>query len=47
MSYPALEETITETTGTLRPKQHGHHFADDIFKRIFAMKIFEFRLIFH
>ena len=31
---------------TLRPIQNGRRFADDIFKRIFLMKIFEFRLKF-
>ena len=31
---------------TLRPRQNGRHFADDIFKCIFLMKMFEFRLKF-
>ena len=35
---------------TLRPRQNGRHFADDIFKRIFLkenVKMSEFRLKFH
>ena len=32
---------------TLRPGQNGRHFADDMFKCIFWMKMFEFRLKFH
>ena len=32
---------------TLRPRQHGHHFAEDIFKWIFLMKMHEFSLRFH
>ena len=31
---------------TLSPKQNGHHFADDIFKCNFWMKMFKFRLKF-
>ena len=31
---------------TLRPRQNGRRFADDTFKRIFLMKIVEFRLRF-
>ena len=32
---------------TLRPRQNGRHFADDISKYIFRKQIYEFRLIFH
>ena len=32
---------------TLRPRQSGRHFADDIFKCIFGMNMYEFRLRFH
>ena len=32
---------------TLRPRQNGRHFPDDIFKCIFFMKMYEFRLRFH
>ena len=32
---------------TLRPRQNGRHFADDILKCIFCMKMYEFRLKFH
>ena len=32
---------------TLRPRRDGRHFADDILKCIFIMKMFEFRLKFH
>ena len=32
---------------TLRPRQNGRHFADDLCKRILLNKIFEFPLIFH
>ena len=32
---------------TLRPRQDGRHFADDIFKCIFLMKTFDFRLKFY
>ena len=28
----------------LRPRQNGHHFPDDIFERIFSMKMYEFQL---
>ena len=40
---------ITETTilNTLRQRQNGRHFPDDIFKWIFLMKIYEFRLTYH
>ena len=31
----------------LRPRQYGRHFAHDIFKCIFVMKIYEFRSGFH
>ena len=32
---------------TLRPRQNGHHFADDTFKHSSWMKILEFQLKFH
>ena len=32
---------------TLRPRQNGRHFADDIFKCIFLYEMYEFRLKFH
>ena len=32
---------------TLRPRQNGRHFPDDIFRCIFLMKMCEFRLTFH
>ena len=32
---------------TLRPRQNGQHFANDMFKRIFMNEKFEFSLIFH
>ena len=35
------------TFNTLRPRQNGRHFADDIFKCIFLTKMFEFQLKFH
>ena len=41
---------ITEgsAVNTLRPRQNGRHFIDDIFKCIFSwMKMFEFQLKFH
>ena len=33
-------------TPTLGPRQNGHSFADDHFKRIYWMKLLEFRIIF-
>ena len=33
-----------EIINTLRPRQNGHHFADDIFSCIFLNEMFEFRL---
>ena len=32
---------------TLRPRQNGRHFPDNIFKCIFLMKMFEFQLTFY
>ena len=32
---------------TLRPRQNGRHFPDDIFKWISYMQMYEFRLTFH
>ena len=39
--------TLVHQFNTLRPRQDGRHFADDIFKCIFLMKMLEFRLLFH
>ena len=39
---------LSDTTfNTLRPRQNGRHFADDIFKSNSWMKMFEFRLKYH
>ena len=39
--------SIVEGINTLRPRQNGRHFADDIFKCIFLYEMFEFRLKVH
>ena len=39
-----LKESVINT---LRPRQNGRRFADDIFKCIFLNEMFEFRLKFH
>ena len=45
---PQLHGGGIMTVNTLRPRQNGRHFPDDIFKCIFFwMKMHEFRLIFH
>ena len=36
-----------DTMIALRPRQNGRHLPDDIFKCIFLMKMYEFRLRFH
>ena len=38
---------IVGPINTLRPRQNGRHFPDDIFKWIFVNEIYEFRLISH
>ena len=39
--------TRPQWVNTLRPRQNGLHFPDEIFKWIFCNKIYEFRLKFH
>ena len=34
-NYDAMDSLYQKHINTLRPKQNGHHFADDTFKRIF------------
>ena len=38
---------MSSILNTLRLRRNEQHFADDIFKRMFSMKMFEFRLKFH
>ena len=38
---------FTNTVNTLRLRQDGNHFPDDIFQCIFLMKMIKFRLRFH
>ena len=38
---------ICSCINTLRPRQDGHHFPDDIFKCIFLIEMYKFRLRFH
>ena len=33
-------QILGDTVNMLRPEQHGHHLAEDIFKWIFELKIF-------
>ena len=40
------ENTKAPFVNTLRPRQNGRHLPDDIFKCIFWMKMFQFRLRF-
>ena len=42
-----VKTAVSSSLNTLKPTQYGSHFPDDIFKCIFWMKIYEFRLRFH
>ena len=48
---PPLSESVLWPAfymfNTLRPRQNGRHFADDIFNAFSGMKIYNFRLKFH
>ena len=39
--------TVSDAINTLRPRQNGRHFVDDIFYRIFLNERFKFSLKFH
>ena len=47
MPEPWANDGQIGCVNTLRPRQNGRHFADDTFKRIYWIKILEFRLRFH
>ena len=47
LSEVALNYNLVININTLRPRQNGRHFPDDIFKCIFLKKMYEFRLRFH
>ena len=46
-TWTPMSAVSQKAVNTLRPRRNEQHFAEDIFKRIFSMKMFEFRLKFH